>query len=47
MVTFIGMVVVAVIIMVGVYTLATRITIRNYEYESDEDGNDKVVDKND
>lgn len=47
MVTFIGMVVVAVLIGIGVYQLATRISIRSYDYETDEDGNDKVVDKND
>lgn len=46
MVPFIGMVVVAVLIGIGVYTLATRVSIRSYDYETDEDGNDKVIDKN-
>jgi len=46
MVTFTGMVVIALLIGVGVYALATRVSIRNYEYETDENGNDKVIDKN-
>lgn len=47
MVTFTGMVVVALLIAVGVYALVTRVSIRSYEYETDDEGNDKVVDKND
>ncbi len=47
MVTFAGMLVVAILIAIGVYTVLTRVTIRNYTYERDEDDNDKVVDEND
>ncbi len=46
MVTFIGMCVVAVLIAVGVYAIATRVKIRSYRYEIDEDGNEVVIDEN-
>lgn len=45
MTTFIGMCVVAVLIAVGVYTVLTRVKIRSYRYEIDEDGNEKVIDE--
>lgn len=47
MITFIGMCVVAVVIAVGVYTVLTRVKIRSYRYEVDENGNETVVDEND
>ena len=47
MVTFIGMVVVAVLIGVGVFALLSRVKIRSYRYEVDKDGNEVVVDEND
>lgn len=47
MITFIGMCVVAVVIAVGVYTVLTRVKIRSYRYEVDENGNEIVVDEND
>lgn len=47
MVTFIGMCVVAAVIAVGVYTVLTRVKIRSYRYEVDENGNEIVVDEND
>lgn len=47
MITFIGMCVVAAVIAVGVYTVLTRVKIRSYRYEVDEDGNEIVVDEND
>ncbi len=46
MVSFIGMCVVAVLIAVGVYTVLTRVKIRSYRYEIDENGNEKVIDEN-
>lgn len=45
MTTFIGMCVVAALIAVGVYTVLTRVKIRSYRYEIDEDGNEKVIDE--
>lgn len=47
MVTFIGMVVVAALLAVGVYTVLSRVTIRSYRYEIDENGNEQVIDEND
>lgn len=47
MITFIGMCVVAAVIAVGVYTVLTRVKIRSYRYEVDENGNEIVVDEND
>lgn len=47
MVTFIGTCVVAAVITVGVYTVLTRVKIRSYRYEVDENGNEIVVDEND
>lgn len=47
MITFIGMCVVAAVIAVGVYTVLTRVKIRSYSYEVDENGNETVVDNND
>lgn len=46
MVSFIGMCVVAAFIAVGVYTVLTRVKIRSYRYEIDENGNEKVIDEN-
>lgn len=46
MVSFIGMCVVAALIAVGIYTVLTRVQIRSYRYEVDEDGNEKVIDEN-
>lgn len=46
MFTFIGMSVVAALIAVGVYTVLTRVKIRSYRYEVDENGNEKVIDEN-
>jgi hypothetical protein len=49
--TFIGLLVVAALLAVGAYTVLTmfmnRGNARSYRYETDEDGNDKVVDEND
>lgn len=47
MVTFIGMCVVAALIAVGVYVVLTRVKIRSYRYEIDENGVETVVDEND
>lgn len=47
MITFIGMCVMAAVIAVGVYTVLTRVKIRSYRYEVDENGNEIVVDEND
>lgn len=47
MITFIGMCAVAALIAVGVYTVLTRVKIRSYSYEVDENGNETVVDNND
>lgn len=46
MLTFIGMCVVTLLIALGVYTLVSRVKLRSYRYEIDEDGNEYVVDEN-
>jgi hypothetical protein len=46
MLAFIGMCAVAVFIAVGAYTVLTRVKIRSYRYETDENGNEKVIDEN-
>ncbi len=46
MLTFIGMAVIALLVGIGVYAVLTRVKIRSYRYETDEDGNEKVVDEN-
>jgi hypothetical protein len=45
MITFIGMAVIALLVGVGVYAVLTRVKIRNYRYETDKDGNEKVIDE--
>lgn len=48
---FIGMLVVACVIGVGVYHIATRVTLKDtpprYTYRTDENGNDAVTDETD
>jgi Tfp pilus assembly major pilin PilA len=46
MITFIGMSVVAILIAVGVYAVLTRVKLRSYEYVTDENNKEKVIDKN-
>lgn len=46
MLTFIGMGVIALLVGVGVYAVLTNVKISSYRYETDKDGNEKVVDEN-
>jgi Tfp pilus assembly major pilin PilA len=46
MIAFIGMAVIALLVGVGVYAILTQVKIRDYRYETDKDGNEKVIDEN-
>jgi len=46
MIAFIGMAVIALLIGVGVYAVLTNVKISSYRYETEKDGNEKVIDEN-